>query len=93
MSTADGKTYLSLAEHGKRLGISKQAVSKCAARNSLAPNAAGKYAHEDIVAALRAERADQDASDKTRPTAPTIRPRSSTVATFARLQPTKSNPL
>lgn len=63
--TADGKTYLSLAQIGTRLGITKQAVHKCSLRNNLTKNAAGKVALEDVTAALRSEHSERTQSTKT----------------------------
>lgn len=65
MSNSDAKTYLSLAQIGSRVGISKQAVQQCAKRNNLVKNAAGKYAFEDVAAALTAEGSERTQSSKT----------------------------
>jgi hypothetical protein len=73
VSNADGKTYLSLAQIGSRLGITKQAVHKCANRNSLAKNAAGKVALEDVTAALRSEQSERTQSSKTAETNAVLR--------------------
>ena len=62
---SDSKTYLSLAQIGSRLGLSKQGVQKAAIRNTLPKNEAGKYSLEDIATALKAEQSERLQSTKT----------------------------